>query len=162
MNAVLQCLYYCPPITEYFLTLDDYNKKKLGQVSKGYYDFVQGLFNGNKNAAKNSKSAIITSDDSFAGNDGKDSKDFIIFLLSELHEELKENDVSFQKCNDTVVDTSDKFAVYREKLNLDNINNNKTIIYDTFDYMVLLEYKRYNNKCKGYILKHFFISKMKI
>ena len=23
MNAVLQCLYYCPPITEYFLTLDE-------------------------------------------------------------------------------------------------------------------------------------------
>ena len=65
MNAVLQCLYYCPPITEYFLTPDDYNKKKLGLVSKGYYDFVQGLFNGNKNAAKNSKSAIITSDDFF-------------------------------------------------------------------------------------------------
>ena len=80
MNAVLQCLFFCPPITEYFLTLDEDNKKKLGLVSKGYYDFVQGLFNGNKNAAKNSKSAIITSYDSFAAFDGKDSKDFIIFL----------------------------------------------------------------------------------
>ena len=71
-------------------------------------------------------------------------------------EELKENDVSFQKCNDTVVDTSDKLAVYREKLNLDKINNNKTIISDTFDYMVLLEYKCYNNRCNGLYSKTFF------
>lgn len=156
MNAILQCLYYCPPITEYFLTLDEDNKKKLGQISKGYYDFIQGLFNGNKNAAKNLKSAIITSDDSFAGNDGKDSKDLIIFLLSELHEDLKENDVSFQKLNNIIVDTSDKLAVYREKLNLDEINNNKTIISDTFDYMVLLEYKCNNNKCTGQYSKTFF------
>ena len=147
MNAVLQCLYYCPPITEYFLTLDEDKKKKLGLVSKWYYDFVQGLFNANKNAAKSLKSAIITSDDSFAGNDGKDSEDFIIFLYSELLEELKENGVSFQKCNDTIVDTSDKLAVYREKINLDKTNNNKAIISDTFDYLVLLEYKCYNNRC---------------
>lgn len=80
MNAVSQYLYYCRPITEYFLTLDEGNKKKLGLISKWYYDFVQGLFNVNKNAAKSLKSAIITSDDSFAGNDWKDSKDFIIFL----------------------------------------------------------------------------------
>ena len=34
MNAVLLCLYYCPPISEYFLTLDEDKKKKLGLVSK--------------------------------------------------------------------------------------------------------------------------------
>ena len=114
------------------------------------------MFNANKNAANNLKSAIITSDDSFAGNDGKDSEDFIIFLYSELLEELKENNVSFQKCNDTIVDTSDKLAVYREKINLDKTNNNKTIISDTFDYMVLLKYKCYNNRCNVLYSKTFF------
>jgi hypothetical protein len=52
MNAVLQCLYCCASITKYFLTLD--NSTQFGLVSKGYYDFVKGLFNGNKSAAANS------------------------------------------------------------------------------------------------------------
>jgi ubiquitin C-terminal hydrolase len=156
MNAVLQCLYYCSPITKYFIMLDEYNKNQLGLVSKGYYDFIHGLFNGNKNAAKNLRSAIIKTDDSFAGKGGKDSKDLIIFLLSELHEELSENDTPLQKLENRIIDKSNKLAVYQEKIDLDKINNNNTIISDTFDYMVLLEYKCNNNKCKGLYSKTFF------
>ena len=31
MNAVLQCFFYCIPLTKYFLSLDEYQKKNLGQ-----------------------------------------------------------------------------------------------------------------------------------
>ena len=54
MNAVLQCLYCCAPITKYFFTLD--NSTQFGLVSKGFHDFVKGLFNGNKSAANRLRS----------------------------------------------------------------------------------------------------------
>ena len=111
MNAVLQCLYYCAPITKYFLTLA--NDTQLGSVSKGYYNFVKGLFNGNKNAANNLRSAIIDAESSFEGTDGKDSKELILYLFSELNDELNVKGTSFKQTN---IDKSNKLAVYNEKI----------------------------------------------
>ena len=157
MNAVLQCLYYCAPITNFFLMLNESKKSKLGLVSKGYYNFVHDLFNGNKSAAKNLRTALITTENYFDGREGKDSKDLIIFLLSELHEELKENDFSLQKLNNSSkVDTSNKFAVYKEKIELDKNNKNNSIISDTFNFYILIEYKCNNKNCKGLYSKTFF------
>lgn len=149
MNAVLQCLFYCAPITKYFLTLD--NSTQLGLVSKGYYNFVKGMFNGNKSAAINLRSAIIKAESSFAGNDGKDSKDLILYLFSELNEELKTKSTPFQQLN---IDRSNKLAVYKEKIQSDKTSGN--IISKTFDFYVLLEYKCKNNHCKGKYAKTYY------
>ena len=80
MNALLQCFYYCYPMTKYFLNIDDYQKSKLGLISKAYYDFVRGLYSGNEYAAKNFKEALIYTDPSFEGKEGKDSKDLALFI----------------------------------------------------------------------------------
>ena len=149
MNAVLQCLYYCAPITKYFLTLD--NSTQLGLVSKAYFNFIKGLFNGNKSAANNLRSEIINAESSFAGNDGKDSKDLILYLFSELNEELKPKGVSFHQLN---IDRSNKLAVYQEKIQSDKTFEN--IISKTFDFYVLLEYKCNNKRCKGKYAKTYY------
>ena len=87
----------------------------MGLVSKGYYNFVKGLFNGNKNAANNLRSAIIDAENSFAGTDGKDLKEPILYLFSELNEELKVKGTPFQQRN---IDNSNKLAVYNEKIQI--------------------------------------------
>lgn len=155
MNALLQCFYYCLPLTNYFLNIDEYQKNKFGLVSHGYYDFVKRLNSGDIYAAKNFKEALITTDKSFSGNGGKDSKDLAIFILSELHEELKENESSVlyydKSCN-----RNNKLDVYKEKLNLDNFNNNKTIISKTFDFYMLLEQRCRNYYCQGQYKKSVY------
>ena len=87
----------------------------MGLVSKGYYNFVKSLFNGNKNAANNLRSAIIDAENSFAGTDGKDLKEPILYLFSELNEELKVKGTPFQQRN---IDNSNKLAVYNEKIQI--------------------------------------------
>ena len=155
MNALLQCFYYCYPMTQYFLTIDEYKKSKLGLVSKAYYDFVQGLYLGNEYAAKNFKDALISTDPSFAGKEGKDSKDLALFILSELSEELKENENSIMVLNKNV-NKYNKLEVYKEKINLINYNNNNTIISDTFDYLLLIEHRCKNYNCKNIYSKSFY------
>lgn len=155
MNALLQCFYYCYPMTEYFLNINENQKKKLGLVSKAYYNFVKGLHSGNEYAAKDFKDALIYTDPSFEGNEGKDSKDLAFFILSELNEELKENENSISVLNKSV-NQYDKIEVYKEKLNLINYNRNNTIISDTFDYLLLTEHKCKNSKCKNIYSKSFY------
>ena len=148
MNALLQCFYYCYPMTQYFLTISENKKSNLGLVSKAYYDFVKGLNSGNEYAAKNFKDALIYTDPSFNGKEGKDSKDLAIFILSELNEELKENENSLFVLNENV-NKYNKLEVYKEKIDLINFNKNNTIISETFDYLILIEQKCKNFNCKN-------------
>ena len=155
MNALLQCFYYCYPMTKYFLNIDEFEKSRLGLISKAYYEFIVGLYNGNENAAKNFKDALLYTDPSFKGNEGKDSKDLALFILTELHEELKENENSILLSNKNV-NKYDKFAVYREKIDLMNENKNFTIIAKTFDFLLLTEHKCHNYKCKNIYSQSFY------
>ena len=150
MNAVLQCFFYCKPLTEYFLNV--YNKNNLGPISKGYFSFIKGLSSGNKEAAKKFKEIMIKSDESFYGTDGNDSKDVAMFILSELHNELKPNKNNEKiKLDDKTINNYDINDVYYVKLKLDEINGNSTIISETFNYLIKVEQKcgkncqKYNN-----------------
>jgi hypothetical protein len=140
MNAVLQCFYYCPPLTDYFLNLKEYSINQLGLISKGYYKFIKGISSGNVKAAFSFKEAMIAADSSFIGSEGKDSKDVAILILSEIHEELKENDKSLLNANQKV-NYQDEVSVFEEKINLDKMNGNNTIISKTFEYFLLCEQK---------------------
>ena len=155
MNALLQCFYYCYPMTQYFLNLDDYQINRLGLVSKSYYNFVKYLNSGNEYAAKEFKDALIYTDSSFAGTEGKDSKDLAFFILTELHEELKENENSLMVLNQNT-NHYNKYEVYKEKIDLMNINRNNTIISDTFDYLIISEHKCNNIRCQGIYSKNFY------
>ena len=149
MNSVLQCFYYCEPLTKYFLNLDKETKERFGLISKGYYELVKGLYNGETKAAMKFKEAMMIVDDTFIGNEGKDSKDVAILILTELHSELKENDNSILYY-DNNVNTYDKLSVYREKIKLDEINGNKTIISSTFHFLLLYEQRCNIAKCSKY------------
>lgn len=143
MNALLQCFYYCLPMTSYFLSLDEDSQKNLGILSKGYYYFVKKKYSGDLSAAQNFKEALIKTDKSFFGNEGKDSKDLAILILSEMHQELK-NNCSMLYNSNFESNINDKLSVYEEKLELDKINNNETIISKTFFYDIL-----YEQECKS-------------
>ena len=147
MNALLQCFYYCYPMTKYFLELDNNKKANLKLVSKAYYDFVQGLKSGDQSAAKNFKNALILTDKSFVGAGGKDSKDLALFIICELNEELKNNEPT-KMCRMKEKDKYNILTVYEEKMKSDKTEN-KTIINKTFDFYVILEQKCINKKCEN-------------
>ena len=129
MNALLQCFYYCFPMTKFFMTLNDISH--LGTLTKGYFDFVRNLNSGNIYAAQNFKKALVNIDNSFSGNEGKDSKDLAILILSEIHEEL----IGFYNFDQPY----NKLDSYNEKLEIDKKNGNGTIISETFFYNILYE-----------------------
>lgn len=140
MNAVLQCFYYCKPLTDYFLNVDKDKRNTFGPVSNGYYNFVHKLNKGDSYAATEFKQAMINVDNTFIGGGGKDSKDVAILILSELHEELKENEKTILSLNENV-DEHNKLQVFQEQIKLEKINSNNTIISDIFNFLLICEQK---------------------
>ena len=155
MNAVLQCFYYCPPLTNYFLKIDNKEKNSLGLVTKGYYELVNGLSKGNSYAAKTFKKAMIEVDDTFYGSEGKDSKDVAILLLDELQNELKENEDSILYLEQNV-NHFNLLDVYKEIKDLIIKNNNKTIITDTFNFFIKVE-QTCSKICKNFFQTYYEI-----
>lgn len=146
MNAVLQCFYYCRPLTNYFMNLDNYKRNNLGLVSKAYHNFIQKLTKGDLYAALEFKQAMLTVDSTFIGSEGKDSKDVAVLILSELHEELKENENTLLFYNKEI-NKNNKLDVFNEEINLEKVNCNNTIISDTFNFLLMCEQKC--NNCYG-------------
>jgi len=70
---------------------------------------------------------MISTDDTFEGNEGKDSKDVAILILTELHCQQKgnENSVLFLDNN---ANQNIKEEIYKEKEKLDKANRNNAII----------------------------------
>ena len=156
MNATLQCFFYCKPLTEYFLNLDD--KENLGPISRGYFDFIRSLSSGNKNAAKNFKQAMIKMDDIFFGTEGNDSKDVALLILSELHYELKKNKKDEIIKLNRKVNNYELKEVYREKIDLDQINGNNSIITETFNFCMKYEQEcKCETNCKKFSAPYFTI-----
>ena len=156
MNAILQCFFYCKPLTDFFLGL--YNSQNLGQISKGYYYFVKGLSSGDKDAAKNFKKAITDMDEIFYGSEGNDSKDVAVLILSEIHNELKPNkNDEIIKLENRKVNNYNIYDVYNEKRELDRINGNNTIITKTFNFWLKFEQKCASANCKKYSKSYYTI-----
>lgn len=124
MNAALQCFYHCLPLIKYFSNIDNESKNNLG---KRILTLVKGLSSGDSRAAIKFKEAMISTDDTFEGNEGKDSKDVAILFLTELHCEQKKNENSVLFLDNNVNQNS-KEEIYKEKENLDKANRNNAII----------------------------------
>ena len=103
INASLQCLSQTELLSEYFL--NNKNKEKIinnnialeeknsKQLSPCYLELIQNLWNpNNMNKSYNPKKFIQTVNDMntlFKKGEAGDSKDFIIFILEQIHKELK-------------------------------------------------------------------------
>ena len=102
INASLQCLSQTEPLTEYFLK--DKNKEKIfnnniylkeknsKKLSPCYYELIQNLWNQNSDKPYNPNKFITRVNDMntlFKKGEAGDSKDFIIFILEQIHKELK-------------------------------------------------------------------------
>ena len=102
MNSILQCLSQTKSLTDYFLNdknsdrinnnnIQLKNKNEL-QLSPVYCDLIKKLWdkNGPKSISpKNFMNTIEKMDPKFKQGQAGDSKDFIIFVLEQLHKELK-------------------------------------------------------------------------
>ena len=156
LNAVLQCFFYCRPLTEYFLDLKNlkyFKDEKLRPISNGYYELVKGLSSGNTYAATKFRNALMKADDTFIGTEGKDSKDVAVLLLSEIDYELQDK----KKVNNNYnanLDHTNLFKVYEEKKKMDNPK--RTIITDTFNFLIKYE-QTCLTTCPKYKKKYFNI-----
>ena len=109
INAVLQCLNQIPSLTNYFL--NDFNREVINnhiikesnnllQLSPAYLELTKMLWDNNKKESSFSPINFINTVEKMnplfkKGNKG-DYKDFIIFILEQIHKELKKP-TNFQK-----------------------------------------------------------------
>ena len=105
MNATLQCLSQTEDLTNYFLSDKNeniiYNKytellgKKELCLSKAYLDLIKKLwsktFQKSAYSPKNFMKTVGEMNSLFKNGDPGDSKDFIIFILEQIHRELKKS-----------------------------------------------------------------------
>ena len=102
MNATLQCLSQTEPLTNYFLKEQNRNKiinnniakknKDENQLSPDYLELIQKLWelNGPKSFSPNNfMNKINNMNPLFKRGEAGDAKDFIIFVLEQMHKELK-------------------------------------------------------------------------
>ena len=150
LNAVLQCFFHCKPLTEYFLNRDNlkyFKNEKLRPFSNSYYELVKGLCSGDCNAASKFKNVLIQTDDTFNGKEGKDSKDVAVLLLSEINDELQDENNENKNTNSNL-DHSNLIKVYEEKKKIEN--SKKTIITSTFNFLI-----KYEQICKSTCPKYY-------
>ena len=104
MNATLQCLSQTKSLTNYFLNEKNRDRimnnniniknKNEPQLSPIYLELIQKLWdkNGNKSFSPNNFMNVIEiMNPLFKKGQAGDSKDFIIFILEQLHKELKKS-----------------------------------------------------------------------
>ncbi|TRY77696.1 hypothetical protein DNTS_018891 [Danionella cerebrum] len=94
MNAALQALSNCPPLTQFFLECGGLVKTdKKPALSKSYQKLITDLWHKNRNAyvvPTNLFQGIKAVNPMFRGYSQQDSQEFLRCLMDQLHEELKE------------------------------------------------------------------------
>jgi len=117
MNSTLQCLSQTKELTNYFLNKNNKNRiinnnialknKDALQLSPVYLDLIQNLWdeNGPKSFSPNKfMNTVDKMNPLFKTGQAGDAKDFIIFILEQIHKELKmpisdNNNINDQKLN---------------------------------------------------------------
>uniref|UniRef100_A0A8C1SH85 Ubiquitin carboxyl-terminal hydrolase n=1 Tax=Cyprinus carpio TaxID=7962 RepID=A0A8C1SH85_CYPCA len=94
MNAALQALSNCPPLTQFFLDCGGLVKTdKKPALSKSYQKLITDLWHKNRNSyvvPTNLFQGIKAVNPMFRGYSQQDSQEFLRCLMDQLHEELKE------------------------------------------------------------------------
>ena len=143
MNSILQCLSQTIELTKYFLNENNKNriinnnieqqKKNELQLSPVYLELIQNLWKNDKTKSFSPKiiiERIQKMNSSFdKGHDG-DCKDFIIFILKQLHKELKTSNNQNIKNGNQRVSQYDRNTTFNNFIN--DFKNNISIISDIF------------------------------
>ena len=141
INALLQCLINCVPMTNYFLT--KYKATHNNILSNCYLDFIQKYQKKDVYAAKNIINYFL-SYDSTIKSAGSDSKDVLFEFFDRIQSELKQSEASI------IVEESTNPEIEKEiigeRINLDRADY--SIIYECFNFWIINERKCcYNMYC---------------
>jgi len=140
MNSTLQCLSQTKPLTNYFII----NKEKIKniilenknecQLSPVYLELIEKLWDKEERTKSfspyNFMNTIEKINPLFKAGQAGDAKDFIIFILEQLHKELKKPINFGNNIGNIVLDQYDKQNAFNFFLN--EFKNNCSIISDLF------------------------------
>ena len=143
INALLQCLINCEPLTNYFLT--NYKKTNFNNLSNIYQDFIKKYQQKDFNAAKGIVNYFFNRDSSIK-KEGSDSKDVLIEFFDQIQSELKQADESLTI--ETSTNPENEKQVIEERIMLDNADF--SIINKCFNFWLENEQKCYNRNCSKY------------
>ena len=150
INAFLQCMINCAPLTKFFLT--KYHKADYNTFSNIYLDFIKKYQQKDFNAAKSIVNYFLSKDSSIK-NTGSDSKDVLFEFFDKIQSELKRSDISI--IIDESTNPENENDVIQERINLDNADY--SIINECFNFWVENEQKCYNNRCRKFYKKLYEI-----
>ena len=161
INAVLQCLFHIPELVKYFFKNEpfDPNKKILSFALNFFVQILYKPLNYNDNISKYDPTFICNIisalNKNFSPHKPNDAKDFLIFLIDQLHRELNKTDPSKNNNYFNIIQKSDPlsqfinyFAYNYRSIISDLFNwtnqvkrtcecNSSIISYQTFPYLIL-------------------------
>lgn len=140
INALLQCLINCVPMTKYFLT--NYHKENNNIFSNIYLDFIKKYQKKDLYAAKGIINYFLSYDSSIK-NTGSDSKDVLFDFCDKIQSELKYSEISI--IIDESTNPEDEKSVIDERKKLDNADY--SIIYECFNFWIENVQRCSNNRC---------------
>ena len=143
INALLQCLINCEPLTNYFLT--NYKKTNFNILSNIYQDFIKKYQQKDFSAAKGIVNYFFNRDSSIR-KEGSDSKDVLIEFFDQIQSELKQADESVIIENST--NPENEKQVIEERIKLDDADS--SIINKCFNFWLENEQKCCNRSCPKY------------
>lgn len=143
MNAFLQCLINCEPLTNYFLT--KYKKEYYDCLSNIYLDFIKKYQQKDCYAAKGIINFFLNRDSSIKYT-GSDSKDVLIEFFDQIQSELKQAEESVIIENSTNPENEKK--VIEERIELDKADY--SIIYECFNFWIKNEQRCLNRWCSKF------------
>ena len=140
LNSVLQCFYYCNDLTNYFIDNEKEIIRNKGLLSNAYLNLILRLNEKKKyNDAKNFLNALQEVSFNFFNRGGNDPKAVLLYLLVNLHNELKVQDKYYIE-EDSCCEDREQEAVFQKCKN--NEQCNKSIICDLFSWCLMT-----SNKC---------------
>ena len=135
LNSVLQCFYYCDNLTNYFINHKNEIIKKNGKLSNAYLNLVLRLKKEEiYNNAKNFLDALQEVSFYFFKKGGNDPKAVLLYLMENLHNELKEKTLCYNE-EDICCEGTVQKDVFQKCKN--NEQNNKSIITELFNWCLI-------------------------
>jgi len=139
INALLQCLINCAPMTKYFLT--EYKATKYNIISNLYLEFIQKYQKKDRYAAINIINYFLSYDSSIK-NKGSDSKDVLFEFFDKIQSELKQSETSILIEESTNPENEEDIINERQKLD----SADYSIIYECFNFWIINERKCRSNR----------------